>query len=358
MDPTLILLLVFITAAAVALIHFRPGWLTVLLRSELGALTLSEADKYSTNQVAVGVAELSADQNPLLALMPFVPIRGNAYQYQRQSATSAPTFIAPNGTVTEGVPTTTQVVTSLKILIGDADIDKFLRITRSKDQDVEAQLLNLKALDFADKWGDAAIYGSIDADANEFDGLHEIAADDLAAGQTINLSADATPDAGSFSQLDALIDLCRGRNRVLLMSRRSRRQIQKLSRSQGWDLALSTLGSLSKPVQFYNDIPILVCDFLTDTETLTAGGLFSSKTGSTGSSIFCVDLSEDSLHGISADDPDAQDDLERIIQLEKVGTLETKDANRWRVKAYTAIVSRKTQGLSRLTGIGAADWTN
>jgi len=138
------------------------------------ALTLAEADKYSTNQVLVGVAEITMDQNPLLGLLPFTPIRGNALQYQRELAASAPTFIAAGGTVIEGVPTTSLITTALKILIGDADIDNFLRVTRSKDQDLRAELLAIKARNFADTWGDAAIYGSIDAAAAQFDGLHEI----------------------------------------------------------------------------------------------------------------------------------------------------------------------------------------
>ena len=40
------------------------------------ALTLAEADKYSTNQVLVGVAEITMDQNPLLGLMPLSPSGG------------------------------------------------------------------------------------------------------------------------------------------------------------------------------------------------------------------------------------------------------------------------------------------
>src|SRR3989304_2187420 len=77
------------------------------------ALTLAEADKYSTNQVLVGVAEITMDQNPLLGLLPFTPIRGNALQYQRELAASAPTFIAAGGTVIEGLPTTSLITTAL-----------------------------------------------------------------------------------------------------------------------------------------------------------------------------------------------------------------------------------------------------
>src|SRR3989304_94064 len=60
-------------------------------------------------------------QTPPLGLLPSTPIRGNALQYQRELAASAPTFIAAGGTATEGVPTTTLITVPLKILIGDAD---------------------------------------------------------------------------------------------------------------------------------------------------------------------------------------------------------------------------------------------
>src|SRR3972149_1263445 len=98
------------------------------------ALTLAEADKYSTNQVLAGVAAITRPQPPPPGPLPFPPIRGNALQYQRELAASAPTFIAAGGTVIEGVPTTSLITTALTILIGDPDIDNFLRVTRSNDQ--------------------------------------------------------------------------------------------------------------------------------------------------------------------------------------------------------------------------------
>ena len=320
------------------------------------ALSLAEADKYSTNQVLVGVAEITMDQNPLLGLLPFTPIRGNALQYQRELAASAPTFIAAGGTVTEGVPTTSLITTALKILIGDADIDNFLRVTRSKDQDLRAELLAIKARNFADTWGDAAIYGSIDAAAAQFDGLHEIIADDVTA-QQLHAGSVATPGVGTFTLLRELVDLIRPRPTVLIMSRRTRRGIQKLAVSQGWDLALTNVAGIDRQVQTFNEVPILPCDFITDTETI-ASSAFAAKTGGTASSIFACRLAEDGLFGISADDPNAQDDLERIIQVEEVGALETQDARRTRLKAYTALCVKASQAIGRIDGISSGDWAN
>lgn len=319
-------------------------------------LTLAEADKYSTNQVLIGVAETTIIQRPILAMLPFTPIRGNALQYQRENAAANPTFIAPGGTVTEGVPTTTLITAALKILIGDADIDKFLRITRSKDQDLAAELLKIKARNFAESWSDKAIYGSIDADANEFDGLHEIISDD-ASGQQVHAGATTVPGVGTYTLLRELIDLVRPRPSVLLMSRRSRRGLQKLAVAQGWDLALSTVQGIDRPVQHFGDVPILIDDSIVDTETI-ASGAFALKTTGAASTIFALRLDETGLFGISADDPAATDDLERIIQLERIGTLETKDADRWRLKAYTALVLKETQAIARMDGISSGDWTN
>lgn len=320
------------------------------------ALSLAEAEKYSTNQVLVGIAEMTMDQNPLLAMLPFVPIRGNALQYQRELAASAPTFIAAGGTVTEGVPTTSQITVALKILIGDADIDKFLAVTRSKDQDLVGELLGMKARNFADTWGGAAVYGSIDTAAEQFDGMHEIISDDLTL-QQVHAGATTVPGVGTFSLLDQLRDLVRPRPSAFLASRRSIRGIQKLARSQGWALALSSVQGISRPVLFYSDVPILACDFINDTETISSAAYALPTTGAA-SSIFAVRLDETGFFGLSADDPAALDDLERIIQLERVGTLETKDANRWRVKAYTALAVKDGQALARLDGISSGDWTN
>lgn len=320
------------------------------------ALTLAEADKYSTDQRLIGIAEISIDANPLLAMLPFVPVRGNALRYQRELAAASPGFIAPGGTVAEATPTTTDITLALKVLIGDADIDKFLALTRSKDQDLVAELLAIKARNFADFWGDKTIYGSIDADANEFDGLHEIISDDV-TGQQVHAGATTVPGAGSFSLLDQMIDLVRPKATALLMSRRSKRGIQALARSQSAGLALERVAGINTPVLFYGDLPVLTCDFIGDVETISSAA-FATKTGGTASSIFAVRLDEMGLFGISADDPNAQDDLQRIIMLETVGTLETKDANRYRLKHYGALALRESQALARLDGVSAAAWTN
>lgn len=307
-------------------------------------LTISEANKYSTNQVLVGVAEEIVRASPLLEFLPFVTVLGNAAQYLRENTIGAGTFFDPGDTWTESVPTTTQVTTALKILGGDADIDKFLRLTRSKDQDLQAEILTMRAKGVAHTFETYAIRGDSASEPKAFDGLRRL----VTPTQSISLGTNGGP--GSFTRLDELIDLCKPRPDALIMSHRSRRQMTKLARAQGWDFAMAPgPGDVGRFVALYNTIPILVSDFIPD--NLTQG------TATDTSEIYAVVFGEGGVQGLAAGGG-ADDELANIIQLEEVGTLETRDATRWRIKMYVALALRSTVGLARLFGITAADWTN
>jgi len=193
------------------------------------------------------------------------------------------------------------------------------------------------------------IYGDVDdVNAKGFDGLHEILGV-VTGAQDVLAGSATTGGPGTFSKLDEMIDKVKpGPPDALIMSRRSRRQIKKLARSQGWDLALSQPSGLNRPINFYNDIPILVNDFITDTEDCVDGG-FGGKTGDDTTSIFGVKFGAEGLHGI---------DGGQGLTVEDVGALETKDASRIRVKWYMSLVLMSTKALARLSGIDTQDWTN
>lgn len=311
--------------------------------------TITEANKYSRTQLLTGVVEEIVDASPMFALLPYDTILGNSLTYNRENTLGSANFYDPGEIWVESTPTITPVTAVLKICGGDADLDNFLALTRSNEQDLAATMLSMKVKALVRAIENELIYGDVDdVDAKGFDGLHEIlgvvtGAQDVVAGST------TSGGAGSFSELDQAIDLVKpGPPDALIMSRRSRRQIKKLARSQGWDLALNTIGSLNKPINFYNDIPILINDFITETEDVVDGG-FGGKTGDDATSIFPVKFGAEGLHGI---------DGGAGITVEDVGTLETKDATRRRVKWYNSLVLMSTKALARYSGIDTQDWTN
>ncbi len=311
--------------------------------------TIIEANKYSQDQLLRGVVEEIVDASPMFALLPYDTILGNSLKYLRENTLGTAQFFNPGDVWVESTPVVDEITVALKIAGGDADLDNFLAITRSNQQDLRATMLSMKVKAVARSIENELIYGDVDdIDAKGFDGLHEILGvvtgpQDVVAGSTTN------GGAGSFSGLDQVIDLVKpGPPDALIMSRRSRRQIKKLARSQGWDLALSTPGGLNRPLTMYNEIPILINDFMTDEEDVVDGG-FAGKTGDDTSTIFAVKFGAEGIHGLDAGNG---------IEVEDLGTLETKDAKRFRIKWYNAIALMSTKALARLSGIDTQDWTN
>lgn len=311
--------------------------------------TIAEADKYSRTQLLAGVVEEIVDASPMFALLPVDTILGNSLTYNRENTLGTASFYGPGDTWVESTPTVTPVTATLKICGGDADLDKFLALTRSNEQDLQAAMLSMKAKAVVRKIENELIYGDVDdIDAKGFDGLHEILGV-VTGGQDVLAGSTTTGGPGTFSKLDEMIDLVKpGPPDALIMSRRSRRQIKTLARSQGWDLALSTPGGLNRPINYYNDIPILINDYITDTEDCVDGG-FGGKTGDDTSSIFAVKFGAEGLHGI---------DGGQGLTVEEVGTLETKDATRRRIKWYFALVLMSTKAIARFSGIDTQAWTN
>src|SRR3972149_63246 len=123
------------------------------------ALTLAEAAKLSNDVVLQGVIETVIKEPRVLEALPFVEMAGNALTYNRENAMATAAFFDVGDTWTESTPTFTQVQTTLKILGGDADVDRYIATTRTNVQDIEAAILELKAKAIAHEFEDEFVYG-------------------------------------------------------------------------------------------------------------------------------------------------------------------------------------------------------
>jgi hypothetical protein len=249
-------------------------------------------------------------------------------------------FFDVGDTWTESTPTFTQVQTTLKILGGDADVDSYIATTRSNVQDIEAAVLELKAKAVAHEFEDEFVYGDTAVDAKGFDGLHKLIG---SGAQQVNMGSGSTPAALSVSKLDELIDLLKpGKPDFLMMSRRTRRGLGVFARSLTSPVTYEP-DEFGRRVAYFDGIPIVVSDFMVDTETI-ASGRFSAKTGGASTSIFAVKVGEGQLSGLTNGG----------IQIENIGELETKDARRWRCKWYVAIALFSALAIARLDGLSSA----
>ena len=293
------------------------------------ALTLSESAKLSNDVLVAGVIETIVQESPVLQRLPFIEVVGNSLTYNRENRAPTAAFYSVGDTWTESTPTFTQVAATLRILGGDADIDNFLRATRSNIQDLEAAVVQLKAKALQTKFEDTFVNGDRDSDSNAFDGIDKLSA----AGQTVSMGTNG--GTLTLEKLDETIDRVKaGKPHLLLMSRRSRRKLTSLSRASGSGLVVSDRNELGQMVEYYDGIPVGVNDHIGDAKTVGSS--------SDCSTIYALQLGEGAVAGLTA--PGG-------LAVERVGSLETKDATRIRVKWYVALAVFNALKLAKLTGV-------
>ena len=301
------------------------------------ALSLAEAAKLSTDVLLKGIIETIVKDSPILQKLPFIDVVGNSLKYNRELTLGSAAFYAVGGTWAESAPTFTQKTATLAIMGGDADVDNYLQQTRSNIQDIQAAVIELKAKAVRHKFEDTFIYGDINVDANAFDGLRKCIDCTVAGNQVVTMGG--TGATLTLDKLSELIDAVKGgKPDLLLMSRRSRRKLTSLMRALGsMEIAKDEFGNF---VQLYNGIPVAINDWILDTHTLVAG-YETATTGSTCSTIYAVQLGEGALCGLQ----------NKGIQVEKIGSLETKDATRTRLKWYVSLADFSLVKRAALIGV-------
>ena len=100
------------------------------------ALTLAEAAKLSNDMLLQGVVETIVKDSPVLQRLPFIEIAGNGLTYNQEKTLPDIDFYDVGDTWSESTPTFEQLTANLKIMGGDADVDNYLKATRSNIQDL------------------------------------------------------------------------------------------------------------------------------------------------------------------------------------------------------------------------------
>ena len=293
------------------------------------ALTLTESAKLSQDMLLTGVIETIVKDSPVLQAIPFIEVVGNGLTYNQEKTLPSVAFYEPGDTWDESTPTFTQVTANLKILGGDADVDNFVKATRSNLQDLEATVVALKAKATQQTFDTTFIDGNSTTNSKAFDGIDKLAV----ASQTVSMGANG--GALTMDKLDEAIDKVRGgKPDMLIMSRRSRRKLSALGRAAGSGVVVADRNQLGMMTDYYDGIPVGVSDYVSDAKTV--------GTSRDCSTIYAVQWGEGAVAGLTA--PGG-------LQMERVGSLETKDATRVRVKWYVAIAVFNSLKLAKLSGV-------
>ena len=353
-------------------------------------ISLTEASKLSTDVLLKGIIETIIKDSPILEKLPFIQIVGNSLKYNREKALPGAAWYAPvTGTWVQSEPTFEQCSAALCVLGGDADVDNFLKATRSNIQDLEAAVIEQKAKALRHEFENTFLNGDSGVDANQPDGIYKIMKGTAwAASTAYALGAFVVPGTGlengfryectttgtsgaaaptwpttegatvadntvvwtcrlgshlgsgangltlSLANIDKLVDLVRGgKPDLLLMSRRSRRKIVNLARATGTNLLIGE-GKLGEVIEYFNGIPVAISDWVKDNYTV--------GTSTDCSAIFAFQMGEGAVCGLTSPE---------MLQVERLGSLETKDCTRTRVKWYVSLALFSVVKAGMLTGV-------
>lgn len=305
------------------------------------AMLLVEAAKLSQDVLLKGVIETILTESELLQILPFIDIVGNGLTYNQENTLPSAEFHEVSGTWVESTPTFTQQTATLKILGGDADVDEYLRQTRSNVQNLKAIVTDLKSKALSRAFEDAAIYGDTSTDTLKFNGFHKL----VPTAQQVHAGATTIPAAGSIAKLKELLRMVMpGGPDLLIMNRTTRDRLSDYA-ERNYSPIRFEKGDFGKPVPYFGGVRIACVDWIVQTEAI-ASGAYSAKTGGTATSIFAAKVGEKALAGCQNGG----------IQTKDLGDLETKDATRTRLKWYVSMALFSTLALARYDGITDAAW--
>lgn len=332
------------------------------------ALTLVEASKYSNDVLLVGVIELLVYDDPILERLPFKDIVGNGLTYDVETTMSGANFYAVGDTWVESTSTVTQHTANPTILGGDADVDNFLKATRSNLQDLMTEQIAAKTKAIKEEFKKSFWYGYKTGggnDAKAFDGLHYLirsVTSPYINSWAVNDSSSGTAAAASMLELEAAIDSVKnGKPELLVMTKQCRRRMNEYLNGVG---GITKTEHMGRTVQSVLDVPIAVSDRLSDDESCdgstyvdpvntgtayghdyTDGRALATDDNST--TVFILRFAPEAVCGIQS----------LPVTVEKIGKLETKDAERVRIKWYPGIMLQSIITVAKYSGISNAAWT-
>ena len=304
------------------------------------ATTLTEYAKLSNDVLKAGVIETIIKDNPLLQLLPWVEIIGNALTYNRELTIPLAEWHGANDDwSTSPALTFTQKTASLFILGQNADVDNYARQTRSNINDLEAVTVELTAKALRNELELTLLYGNNTLVPTQFDGLIKLIDTATASDQLIAAAASGGGTL-TLTMLDSLIDaVLGGKPDLLLMCAKTRRKISDLCRAAGNNLQYTNV--LGAQVEAYNGIPIQTSNLIKTAHTVS-GSVETAYTGGASNTIYAVRFGEDALCGLTGGGG---------MQIYKMGDLETKDATRTRIKMYCGLVLFSQLSCAALIGI-------
>jgi hypothetical protein len=326
------------------------------------AMTLVEATKYSNDVLQKGVVELLVKDDPILEKLQFKDIKGNGLTYNEETTLSGADFFDIGDTWNESTSVVTSRTAITTILGGDADVDNFLKATRSNEQDLMSEQISAKTKAMNRAFNDAFMYGyKTGGTTKDFDGLQYLIRRSTAGSpNTVAVATSSgTSLALSLERLEAAVDYVKGgKADLIVMSKVMRRSINLYLRGVG---GITYMDAANGRIQELFGVAVAASDHIRNNEsadlqygtkdqisggTAVYGHNYADGDGDDddgGTSIFVIRFAPEAVCGIQS----------MGITTERLGNLETKDAQRVRIKWYPGLMFQQLIASSKVTGADA-----
>jgi len=221
--------------------------------------------------------DLIERNNPLRMNLPRKPGSGTEWIIIQRSAD--PTVAMVNDTEEPAASNSTYARTTFpfKTLLSRGGVTRFLEATGKSYIDVEAEEIQGALETVRDKEEYFLIYGDLDTEAKEYDGLEQL----IPAGQQVSMGTNG--GTLTLAKMDEAIDLCYGDPDMLIMTKRTRRDVNALLQSQQRFVDKVEVKGGFKLLSYMN-IPIYWNKQLSDAETQGTAG--------NATSIFIIDTTK------------------------------------------------------------------
>lgn len=308
------------------------------------AVTLAQAATLSQNDLQRGVVETFVQSSVVLDRLPFMTVSGNAYAYNVEGTLPGVAFRAVNAAYIESTGTVNQLTETIKILGGDADVDRFIVQTRGNLNSQRAVQTAMKVKSLSYEFQNAFINGDSAVDANSFDGLKKrLVGDQVITAGTNGIPVLGTTDADRLAFLDQLdATIARVKNPSAIYTNAFIRA-KMLSAFRRLNIAHDRVGDKQSPT--YQGIPVLDIGTKSDgtTQILPQSETVGAET--TCSSVYVVGFGQDEMDG------GVTGLWNGGIQVRDLGEVSDKPVYRTRIELYGGMAVFSGQAAARLQGV-------
>ena len=327
--------------------------------------SLAEAQKLVQSKLLKGVVKEIIEEGSLLPELPVMAINSKSIIYNRESTLPSAAFYDIHEQIpwTADVNYTTQIEVALKRVVRQDVLDQFMVDTYQDPNDYKTIVLSALRKGCMRTLEDKAIYGDIDNDAAEFDGISQLFLTDAAGAEVFtsatNLQMYDMGDAAlSIKVVRNLLDRVRPKASVLLMSRTLHNIMSAAAGETGVATniphATITYGKndWGMSVSYFDGVRILVSDYMLDEVDNT--GVKDSGNDSLIQSIYAIRFGQIMDGGLCMVTGGSTGGGANLFKIKELEALEDYDASGIRLTAYMALALGSNLGMARIQAIDTA----